>query len=315
MPLDLTKLPSDPFEAQAALLLSDLDERVRWALRYVTSEYHDRQRLQECREFVSYHLAEAGPSHLEAFARIGFFPWTEAEHELDQAIYHSLLGTYKAGFDHLRRALELVAVGCFFTSSLTSTEDARAWLLSQRDTPLFTRALDRLGNLPRFQRLDDQTQWIEKLKFFYWNLCDIIHVRGADYGFQVIQPISGHLSGVSVSRTDPKALTRLLDAFVESTRHIALLLAVSYPILLFGLPMESKFGISGPMGGFYEEHQASLLRSLLPDHARDPLIALAEADHEVRALREDILARPDITDAELRQQIDDFDRLMKRGDA
>ncbi len=219
-------------------------------------------------------------------ARIGFFPWTEAEHELDQAIYHSLLGTYKAGFDHLRRALELVAVGCFFTSSLTSTEDARAWLLSQRDTPLFTRALDRLGNLPRFQRLDDQTQWIEKLKFFYWNLCDIIHVRGADF-----------------------------DAFVESTRHIALLLAVSYPILLFGLPMESKFGISGPMGGFYEEHQASLLRSLLPDHARDPLIALAEADHEVRALREDILARPDITDAELRQQIDDFDRLMKRGDA
>jgi hypothetical protein len=313
MALDLTNLPSGPFERRARVLLESLPERVKWAVRYMESEYPSRDLLLKCREFVSHHMVEGGPSYIEALNRIGFFPWVEAEHALDQAVIHALIGSYRAAFDDVRRGLELVAVGCFFLSPRASVHDARAWLSSERETPFFTRSLDQLGNLPRFLRLDDETGWIERLKTFYWHLCDVVHVRGSEFSFQKIEPVSGHIGGAFVWRPDGAALRCVLDAFTDGTRQIALLLAVTNPILLVGLPMSEKFGFSGPMGGFYEEDQAALLRELLPDHARDGLVSLAEADPEVISVRDDIMDRPDVTEEELHRQAQVWDRIIKRG--
>jgi hypothetical protein len=83
-------------------------------------------------------------------------------------------------------------------------------------------------------------------------------------------------------------------------------MAAANPIILVGLDMDAKFGLNGPVSGFYSDGQSELLRALILDEARPFLEATAAEDPEVVGLREWHSALPDITEEELALQAEQF---------
>lgn len=302
--LDIFNLPEDPFEKRAAILSQALQETIPRTAAFIAEEYPRIELLRKCIRFCNWELLDAPRADGESLRRVWFFPWSEATRELDQVQSACMLALYKAAHDHLRRALELVLAGIYFTLENTPEEDARAWLASADGTPRFSQTTRRIRQHSAFSTLEDICGWSGKLQRLYHTLCDVVHVRGQEWSFHAVQPSSLHLGDVWVPEFNAAALTRVLDLFIEVARNIATAMAASNPVLLVGLDMDAKFGLNDPVGGFFSEGQSELLRSLILDEAKPVLEATCAENPEVLGLMEWYAALPDITEEELALQAD-----------
>ena len=122
----------------------------------------------------------------------------------------------------------------------------------------------------------------------------------------LFRPSHFTFNGSPVPEFSEEALKKALDSFVSTIGYVALLVALSNPVLLFGLPVEEKFGINGPVSGFFEDWQAEHLRALIPEGHRKVLVSLADADGRVEGMREYFSSCPDLTVQELAAQFQEF---------
>ena len=309
--IDMMKVPSDPWAGREYLLSEFLPLVLEASKEHIQNRYKARDQLEVCRQFMVHDLTDAPPGDFATLERMWFFPWVEAEHELSVALNHALLGFHRASYDHQRRGLELILVGSFFISEKTSEEEAQKWVSSYDQTPMFTKTLKRLAKVGLYAGLEARTGWVNEVKEFYWALSDISHVRGEQKGFRSIQPSHSNFNGVPVPEYSTDALEKTLDSFVSTVGYIALLIALSNPVLVFGLPITEKRGINGPVSGFFEEPQAERLRALIPERHREVLVALAEADPCVESIKDYFYSLPDLTTDQFQEQIKDFDNQMK----
>ena len=311
-PIDLTKVPrGDPWGSREYLLAESLPFVMEQSKEYILNRYTLREQLETSRQFMVHDLTSAPPGDFETLARMGFFPWTEAQDELSGALSHAFLGFHRASYDHQRRGLELILVGSFFISEKTTKEDARKWVSSDDGTPYFTRTVKRLSEVGLYAELEAETGWINEIKEFYWRLSDISHVRGEQYGLRSIQPWNSSINGVPVPKYSMEALEKSLDSFVATVGYIALLIALANPILMFSVPIYDKYGLNGPLSGFFAEWQVERLRSLIPEGHRDALVALGEADPDVESIRTHFDSLPDLPADELERQNEEFESEMK----
>ena len=293
--IDLKKVPSDPWKCREYLLTELLPAVLAHSTEYILHRHKSRQRLEESRDFVTHDLADAPLATVDVLARMWFFPWTEAQHELSVALNQALLGFHRASYDHQRRALELILVGSFFVSERATEAKAKRWMESDDQTPMFTRTLARLAGVGLYAKLDAETGWRKEVQEFYWRLSDIAHVRGELLGLRSIQPSHFNFGGVPVPEYSTEALEKALDSFVTTIGYIAMVVALSNPVLVFGLPITEKCGLNGPISGFFEQAQAERLRTLIPQRHRDALVALAEADVDVESSKRYFRSLPDLT--------------------
>ena len=308
------KLSTCPFEARQQAMEEGMKERMSAAVDHARSRYHQRTLLEECVAFAAYNLTDAPSATLELLRKVGFFPWVEAERDFDQALKQAILSHYKSVYDHLRRALELVLVGAYLTSPMVTESEAVAWVRAEEETPMFSRALKRLLSQPRYKALDDATGWSKAIQDFYWSLCDVVHVRGMSASFNSVQPSWVSSGGTYVPAFFAESLDRSLDAFVNTVRHACTVLAVNNPILLVGLPIEEKFGFDPPASGFFNEAQAARLRSLVIEEVKEHFSDVTRCDPEVNSIREWVLNRPDVTDAEFEAQVAAFHKMFPQRD-
>ena len=306
--IDMTVVPSDPWDKREFLLSEFLPLVLERSKEHIHNRYKLRDQLEARCRFMENDLMDVRPGFLDSLDRVWFFPWVEAQNELSVALNHALLGFHRASYDHQRRALELILVGSFFISEKTTEADAQRWVNSAARTPMFTRTLDCLRGVGLYAGLEAETGWVREVKEFYWRLSDVSHVRGDQYGFRSIQPSNLHINGMPVPKYSMEALDKTLDSFVATISYIAMIVALSNPVLLVGLPIEEKFGMNGPISGFFEEGQTERLRALIPERHRDVLVALAEADPGVVSIRDYFDSLPDLTADQFQKQLEDFRR-------
>lgn len=103
-----------------------------------------------------------------------------------------------------------------------------------------------------------------------------------------------------------------LDDYTLAVRHAAVWLAAENPILLVGLPIEEKFGINGPMSGYFIDQQANTLWNLLLNSTVPFFRQFIETDGEIEAIREGFESLPDISEEELEQQLEEFKSSVRR---
>ena len=313
--IDYSQIPRGPWQQRAYLLTKVLPAVVEANTRYVEEQYRFKDRILVVRDFVSHDMLDAARGDWDALSKVWFFPWVEAASELDLALTHTIAGLYRASFDHQRRAVELVIVGSVFVADATPRQEGQRWMSSADLTPMFTRALDSLATHDFYGEYDDRSGWIGRVRDHYWSLCDVVHVRGTRYALGRIQPMSWNFNGMRVPQFDSAAAQRALDYIIQTSEHVAIALALANPVLLFGLPLEEKFGLNGPVSGFFREEQAERLRLLISADLLGPLIELADADPKVVALRQWVESMPDLSEEEWQQQIEEQNKLFGRGDA
>lgn len=310
--ISFNDLPNEPLGRRAQVLQTAIPYLVPRTLTFMRDTYSRAPLLKECVDFVAWHLLDAPPAFLENLAKVWYFPWAEASKELDQVLTACMLTMYKAAYDHLRRSLELVVVGSFFTMEKTPTEKAHAWMVGEDGTPRFARTIERLIEEPHFCDLEERRRFGDSLKELYWSLSDITHVRGIRYGFERIQPLRTSLGACMVPEFDKTALANVLDRYIDVVRHIATIIAAANPVLLVGLDMELKFGFNGPVSGFFDETQADLLHRLILDDCRSVLDDIVEKDAGIRSLISWYESTPDITPEELQKQAEQQDQFFEQ---
>ena len=96
--IDLMKVPGDRWGRREYLLSETLPDVLARSTEYVHNRYKLREQLEASCWFMENDLLDAPPGDGRSLIRIGFFPWTEAQHELSVALDHTLLGFHRASY-------------------------------------------------------------------------------------------------------------------------------------------------------------------------------------------------------------------------
>ncbi|PVY43147.1 hypothetical protein [Pontibacter virosus] len=295
----------------ADVFLNGIDERVSRGLNFINTNYKNTEMLNLCVSFMEYHHSDAIVADVEnLFYRIGYFPATEAEMELDYSLKHALIGSYKAAFADLRRAIELTAINVYLTSEHSKREASFEWIMSQRDSPFFSTMIEALTKAGRFKRISDEANWKLNIKQLYWRISDYTHNKGQAKGYRELNKVNSHMLGTFVPNINLQTLSSFLDCYIETVREITAFLALYNPVILVGLPLEEKFGLNGPMSGFYTEQQADIINLLIPEPYRHYFKSLKEMDEEVIGAVESVLSMPNLTKEEFDKQVQAIQNLM-----
>jgi len=302
--IDLTNLPSDFLDKREVTFLYDINDRFRQSVDLVKEQFKDNEKLQACFDFLTFQLlGDAVKGDFNSLSRTWFFPSSEAEMELDNAINHCLIGSYKASYDHLRRGLELILTNIYLTHEKTPKLKADKWMSSKGNTPYFSREV--VANIIKyeiFNDVNDQLEWGKDIKEFYYKICDIVHVNGVKQGFQKLNGTNFFLSGTAFVNINKKTLCQFFNDYIKAMEFISLSLVLYNPVLLIDLPMTEKFGLNPPMCGFFEFWQSEIINKLIPEKYKSFCDNLKSTNLELINVKEWVESLPTLTQEEFDEQ-------------
>jgi hypothetical protein len=268
--------------------------------------YAQLPRLEQAIWFIDCDILDAARSDFDVFKKINWFPWVEISNELSDALSLILMGYHKTAIDCQRRAIELSMIAGYFSLDSISLEVANKWISSTDDTPGFSKALSEFSKSKFPAGIQIKHPWVEAMKKAYWELCNSVHTKGVAYSSRVINNYIGRYNGMPLIGFDEKSLAISCDRYISTVEYVAMVIALANPIVLFGLPLEEKFGINPPASGFLTFSQSDRLVSLLPSEYRAIIVEAAKCDEGCNSTLEWIERMPDITDDELRIQMQEF---------
>ena len=224
------------------------------------------------------------------------FPLLQAEDELLNCLALAYIGFYQHAIAGLRWVLELGVLSVYWDRTDTAERDIQEWLASRARTPFKRRIVDGLMGIPNVARYCEQSTLREDLATLYGELSDYQHVKGLRYSSHQHTPI-----GSSVHFNED-AFRQWLELAYQVVRLVTTVHLLKYPVALQDTPVDQKFGLNGPMGGFLNPWQADELRSLFDTEELEKLQEISDLDPEASALAEEFRRRPNITEEQLQQQ-------------
>ena len=238
---------------------------------------------------------EIPPSDFESLMKIGYFPFYEANIEIEYAVFLALGGIYKIALEKLRSFLELNIVGIYFLSLDSLEEIGPDWLKGITGTPFFKKTINKIFQNKNFIKADSEFSFKQELISSYWQLCDFVHTKGQE---------SGHmeLSHANFPRFAPVTLKKFINIYAKVTENVAIALALQMPIILQPLPIFNKFGFNPPASGFLESYQVEQIKDLIDKDKLTLLEEISCKDQYVQGVKKQIESMPDLTDVQLENQ-------------
>jgi len=246
------------------------------------------------------------PQTLEKFWSGHVFPFTEAEYEFECSIAFVEMGYYKHAIAALRSVLELGILSVYFDVDDKSEVDIKGWLNSAEPTPFRKNVQKKLLKHPNIYFFSQHYPIFNKFEILYGKLCDYSHTRGARYS-------SRKLSLSNTNRFHEKSLSLWFGLVKEVVEVIAIFHLLKYPIGLQETPIEEKFGINGPAGGFLQPFQSENLKKIIQKDALRILQKISDQDPDVQGVLKWIRSFEDITEEELKKQFEESDKLTIEG--
>ena len=285
----------DSFEEKGRTNIESVKVNTEKSLKHINDKYENDETLNEIILFCDYLFVDAFKADLDTLKRIGFYPSTEADYELEFSIKELLSGNYKCSIDHMRRAFELTITAIYFTLDEANVKKARAWMSSNEVTPSFSGTMIKsLIKKNRFREINELHQWSNDVKQHYWILSDYVHVKGMEKGYRNLN--IGSIIGFPGNRVLPiniDTLDSVLDLFIKTVQHILVSLYLYNPILLVGMPIDEKFGINPPIGGYFNDAQAESMKKLIPEEYKVFFENLINSDEEIKAISNWFFNQPD----------------------
>jgi len=307
--LILSKL--NPFEKKGKVFTYEIDERVDRSLQYLSDSYSKYDLLKTANDFVDMCQTDATRSDLHTLLKVGFYPNTESEIELDYAIKHALVGSYKSAFGNLRRALELIVTFIYFAHENISREKAINWLSAKNDTPNFSRTLKKIKIYDRFIQIENEFQWSKQVQELFWELSDYGHNKGEINGYRNLNDLRIHVGSTFVPNLNLKTLESFANIYIKTVQEIVVLLSLYNPKILLRLPLDKKFGLNQPFSGYFNEYQSEVVYKLIPNRYRQYFEDLKSYDEEVLDTIEWFNSIPDITEDQIKKQIEEQNEIFK----
>ena len=304
--IDIFSFSDDPFEKKGTVFTHGIESRVALSINFIKENYEQKNKLYESVTFVDYIMSEAIKADLTQLSRVGFFPSNEAEIEFDYSLKHALVGSYKAAYGALRRALEMTVISVYLVNENVNQNEALEWLRSEKNTPFFSGMIQELTKEGRYKSINELYNWKDDIKSLYWKLSDFIHVKGMDKGYKRLNKINVFLGSTSLPNVSLITLEGFLNDFVNTVGQVVSVLTLYNPIILVGLPLFEKFGFNTPFSGYLTSGQSAKVNAIIPLKYADFFSDVAANDEEVLGIVKDINNRSDLTTEEIEGQADDL---------
>jgi hypothetical protein len=275
---------------------------------------------------------KADLSHTE---KVDNFPIYESFCEMQYAISHALIGSYKASFADLRRSLEMSLTIPFFTKenlekyeydealpleeqlikfdtiNEAEIKKAKDWVFGKSNTPFFGRdMLKQLVKSGRYKEINEECSWKEKLENLYYDISDYAHNKGYQRSYSALNDPSLFISSIPVPKIKKETLKSFCDLYIQTVQQNLVILSLYNPLVLEGLPIEQKFGFNEPASGFFGPYQSELLWELLPTEYHVFFHRVRTTDNEVLDIVKWVMDRPDVSEEEYEQQMVRFNTLV-----
>jgi len=85
---------------------------------------------------------------------------------------------------------------------------------------------------------------------------------------------------------------------------------LKYPVAYQYTPIDEKFGLNGPVGGFLNPQQVERVKAIFDEETNTLLQKISDADPEAIELAQWVQSFPDITEEEFEQQSIDHDKRL-----
>jgi len=301
---------SKPIEKKGKLFIHGIDERVDASLEFIKTNYENSVELELAIDYIEYFHSETIKADINQLTKLGYYPSTETEMELDHSIKHALIGSYKSSFTDLRRALELTVTAIYLSSEDVDRQKAVDWIMSVKDTPGFSNVLSKLIKNGRYKDINDQCEWKINLQNLYWLLSDFNHNKGQLKGYRELNNTNFFTAGTSLPTIKIDTLSLFCDYYIKTVKEIVALQSLYNPVILVGVPVEEKFGLEGPMSGYLNDGQAEVINKLIPENYRDYFNHLIGHDEEIKSVIEYFNSLPDLTEDDLNVQAKRQDELF-----
>jgi len=245
----------------------------------------------------AYHeLGMLVPQLVHSFASGHYFPYLESYGELENSYQLCLYGFYRYSFIALRNVLELGLLSVYWDANDQAYFDIKPWISSKQNTPYRNEIWEKLLSIKNIDIFEKRVGLKGDIDFVYKILSDYTHIKG--YKYSTRAQSSGNFNTFTI-----KPFSNWVVLMEKVVNIIICVHLLKYPIGLQHTPIEQKFGINGPMGGFLEDYQQETIIKVLSEHWRQNLIKISDEDVEAVKLAQEISEKPDITADEFDEQI------------
>lgn len=261
------------------------------------------QLLSKIADYIwAYHeIGDLIPQTVENFWSGHFFPYSEAYSHLEKSYQLCLQGFYSYSFFALRRTIELNTLYLLTAINDEEHKAVKSWFLSQEKTPFFSEMIKKITNLKYYEIFDNEFHFNDSIKKLTTELNNYIHTRGYFYS-------SSNLNRTNINAFSEKSLQTYID-FLKRIVNVCLLqLLLKYPIGLYPLPLDQKFGLNGPAGGYLQMHQTELIKSIIEKSELNFLMNITKDDPELISTIQHFYSLEDISEEEHERQIRDFNK-------
>jgi hypothetical protein len=252
---------------------------------------------------VFHNISDLIPATEENFWSGNLFPYTEAEYELHSSVYFATRGFYKHALNSLRSVLELGLLSVYWDIEDKSHIEIQEWLHSKEDTPFRKKVKKRLLENTNIKRFDDEGGFFAQLDDVYNKLSDFTHTKGARYS-------SRALTVSNFNTFNEKSSKYWVQSLQEVIRLVMILHILKYPVAYQYTPIDDKFGLNGPAGGFWKPQQVERVKAIFDEETNSLLQTISDADPDAIARAQWVEGFPDITEEEFEQQSIEFDKQM-----
>lgn len=306
---------SKPIEMKGRLFIHGIDSRVEASLEFIRTKYENIVELELAIEYMEFH-SETIKADFNQLVKLGYYPSNETEMELDHSIKHALIGSYKSAFSDLRRGLELTVTSIYLLSEEVDRQKADDWINSFENTPRFSAVLHKLIKNGYYKIINDKYEWKSNLQELYWSLSNFSHNKGRVKGYMELNNPSFFTAGTSLPTIKNDTLALFCNCYINTVKEVVTLQSLHNPVILFGVPIEKKFGSEGIMSGYLNDGQSEVIKRLIPENYKNYFNDLIEHDEEKKSVIEYFNSLPDLTEDDLNAQAmrqDEFLNDLKGG--
>jgi hypothetical protein len=263
----------------------------------------EHAQIIESHVLVFHSVMDLIPATVDNFWSGNLFPYTEAEYELNSSIYFATHGFYKHALNSLRSVLELGLLSVYWDIEHQSHIEIQEWLKSKEDTPFRRQVKRRLLENKNIKSFDDEGGFFNQLDDIYNKLSSFTHTKGARYS-------SKALSISNYNTFNEKSLKYWVQSLQKVIRLVMILHILKYPVAYQYTPIDEKFGLNGPVGGFLNPQQVQRVKEIFDEKTNTLLQKISDADPEAIELAQWVQSFPDITEEEFEQQSIDHDKQL-----
>lgn len=252
--------------------------------------------------FVAFRrIMDIVPTTVQNMLSGNLFPYIEAETELNASLYFASRGFYKQAINGLRNVLELGLLNVYWDIDDKSYIDIKDWLRSKEDTPFRKKIKRRLLENANIRKFNEIKSYFDQIDNIYLKLSNFTHTKGARHS-------SRALNQSNINTFNEKSFRIWVDSLTQVVQLVLIAHILKYPVAYQYTPIDDKFGLNGPAGGFLNPYQVTLVKKIFDESTNTLLQEISDTDPDAIQAAEWVNNMPDITEKEMDEQLIQHDK-------